>query len=378
MKNLISVFAILSFIFLLAENTFAASFDCSKTSTETEKIICQNDELSALDELMFAVYKQALRSNDWMYFEEDRDDSTLIAAQRNSISKQVKCGLNVKCLKNFYSERITELLKISGVYTENYVGNPVLGLLKFKAELQPNMDLLAFASSSNNSVEVLLTALSDPANISRANTGTVYNSNPTTLHVRYTTENGNYLTQELAGPDFTSQQTTLTASGLNFEIMQEHTRGWSTTTYERDWETWELAFEERNEVVRPASGLDYYNKTDHNIGVTYSRYSYVFLDCGVTDHPELIGSFKHVSDYQGYDRDFISYYSEYDDIKANRALQTFLAQLSDEYLHRFAVHAFSESNFYMAKFVFELLSSRNFSQSAANLECVKQAIEENR
>ena len=281
------------------------------------KKLCSSDELSSLDELMFAVYKQALRSNDWMYFEEDRDDSALIASQRNAITLQVKCGSSIKCLKNFYSERTEELLQISGVDTGNYVGNPVFGLLNFKSKILPKVDLLALAASPDNGVEVLLTAFSDPTKISRANTGMVYNSNPTKLHIRQNTGDGNFFTQQLTGPDFVSQQTTLTASGLSFEIFQSHTRGWSTTTYEHDWDKWALSFEERNEVIRPSSGLDYFNKTDHKIGVTYSRYSYVFLDCGITDHPELIGRFHYVPDYPGYKREFISYQNEYGDITTN-------------------------------------------------------------
>ena len=69
--------------------------------------------------------------------------------------------------------------------------------------------------------------------------------------------------------------------------------------------------------------------------------------------------------------------NNYEDVLPNEALKDFLAQLSDEYLHRFAVHAFEEGDFQTAKFVFEMLSSRDFSQSAENLECVKQAIERN-
>lgn len=289
MRNVFKISTFLVF-FVLAPNAFAASFDCSKASTVTEKTICSTDELSSLDELMFAVYKQALRSNDWMYFEEDRDDSALIASQRNAITLQLKCGSSVKCLKDFYSERTQELLQISGVDTGNYAGNPVFGLLKLKAEIPLNIDLLAFASSPDAEVEVLLYASSDPANISRANTGMVYNSNPASLHVRYI-KDGAVKTQNLSVPDVLSMETSLTASVTSIELFETHTRGWSTITYEYSWyDDWKLAFEESSEVTRPGPGLVHYGKVDHNIGVSYSRYSYVFLNCGITDYPELIGN----------------------------------------------------------------------------------------
>ena len=37
-------------------NVHAASFDCNKATTETEKAICADPELSALDELIAKVY----------------------------------------------------------------------------------------------------------------------------------------------------------------------------------------------------------------------------------------------------------------------------------------------------------------------------------
>lgn len=76
----------------------AASFDCAKSSTAQEKLICGNPELSALDtqladlyrlQLSKAVSKSELRSQQltWLKAERSkcRDESCLIAAYRKRI-----------------------------------------------------------------------------------------------------------------------------------------------------------------------------------------------------------------------------------------------------------------------------------------------------
>ena len=87
-----------------------------------------------------------------------------------------------------------------------------------KSKILPKVDYLALAASPDNGVEVLLTAFSDPTKFV-VQIQMVYNSNPTKLHIRQNTGDGNFFTQQLTGPDFVSQQTTLTASGLSFEIF---------------------------------------------------------------------------------------------------------------------------------------------------------------
>ena len=42
----------------------AASFDCGKTSTAVEKMICADAELSKLDEKMAAAYAEALQTDE--------------------------------------------------------------------------------------------------------------------------------------------------------------------------------------------------------------------------------------------------------------------------------------------------------------------------
>ena len=48
---MLRLFCVLSFGFLVSP-LYAASFDCNKATTETEKAICADPELSALDDLL--------------------------------------------------------------------------------------------------------------------------------------------------------------------------------------------------------------------------------------------------------------------------------------------------------------------------------------
>jgi uncharacterized protein len=50
-------------IFVIPSAIFAASFDCSKAKTKTEKAICDDPMLSVLDEVMAKVYSEALKTS---------------------------------------------------------------------------------------------------------------------------------------------------------------------------------------------------------------------------------------------------------------------------------------------------------------------------
>lgn len=104
----------------------AASFDCAKATTRTEKLICDDAELSKLDEQLSAAYQEAMVKGvnkdsvkqwqkGWLFF--TRDD----------------CA-NVSCLKKAYASHIVELQEhsevasskavVSGKYERFYRGKP--------------------------------------------------------------------------------------------------------------------------------------------------------------------------------------------------------------------------------------------------------------
>ena len=77
--------------------TVAASFDCDRAATETEIAICSDPELSALDELMGAL---------WVTLESsDRE----VAKQRTWLEQRDDCGANKGCSVSLYRSRIEDL-----------------------------------------------------------------------------------------------------------------------------------------------------------------------------------------------------------------------------------------------------------------------------
>ena len=88
-------------IFILSTSLVnAASFDCQKASTEFEKTICSNQEISVLDDKLTETYKKVLLLNPAVKSE-----------QRDWHKKTSSCDKNnyVDCVKNAYTARISEL-----------------------------------------------------------------------------------------------------------------------------------------------------------------------------------------------------------------------------------------------------------------------------
>lgn len=72
----------------------AASFDCSKATTETEIAICADPELRALDDLMGAVWRFETRT------------PLDISTQKKWLNKRDECASKIKCLKDMFVERL--------------------------------------------------------------------------------------------------------------------------------------------------------------------------------------------------------------------------------------------------------------------------------
>ena len=94
---------------------FAASFDCSKASTKTEKAICDDPILSKLDEDMAVAYSKALKTSD---------PDVLKKEQRKWLKETLAPCLDDKdCIKNAYESRISQLYAISA--SDNITGTYV-------------------------------------------------------------------------------------------------------------------------------------------------------------------------------------------------------------------------------------------------------------
>jgi len=86
--------------FFIISMTHAASFDCAKSTTNVEKLICEDRELSYLDEKLNLIYKAALRKS--LQIEDAKQK------QRKWLAERDTCQ-NSECLRRTYSFRISEL-----------------------------------------------------------------------------------------------------------------------------------------------------------------------------------------------------------------------------------------------------------------------------
>ena len=79
----------------------AAGFNCSKASTNTEKLICSDQELSALDDRLGEAWRQAMKKS--------ADKDSLKKQQQDWIKTGRDACPDAECLKKAYEERIAAL-----------------------------------------------------------------------------------------------------------------------------------------------------------------------------------------------------------------------------------------------------------------------------
>lgn len=101
-KSSYSVKSVLYLICLLVLpfSAEAASFDCAKASTKVEHLICDDQELSKLDEELAQSYKAAL---------QDHTQADTIRYQQKIWMKVRNACADMTCLRNAYSGRLTSL-----------------------------------------------------------------------------------------------------------------------------------------------------------------------------------------------------------------------------------------------------------------------------
>jgi uncharacterized protein YecT (DUF1311 family) len=85
---------------LLALSAQAASFDCGQAQMKVEHLICDNAELSKLDDDLSVAYKAALK------YKEQADSIKL--DQKQWIKKRNRCA-DISCLRKHYLRRTAEL-----------------------------------------------------------------------------------------------------------------------------------------------------------------------------------------------------------------------------------------------------------------------------
>lgn len=88
---------LLTLLLLLSISLFGASFDCAKAITKVEKMICADDQLSALDENLSKVFKEAMNSTE--------NKEQLQKEQFAWMRERDKCKSN-ECLQQHYNNQI--------------------------------------------------------------------------------------------------------------------------------------------------------------------------------------------------------------------------------------------------------------------------------
>ena len=90
----------LALLSLFVSTAQAVSFDCQKAKTFTEKAICQDQELSALDDELDSLYQTAEAKS--------KNPNALKKQEAKWMNERDKCQTNV-CVKKSYQKRIIDL-----------------------------------------------------------------------------------------------------------------------------------------------------------------------------------------------------------------------------------------------------------------------------
>lgn len=88
----------------VALSTHAVSFDCAKAGTKVEHIICDNPEISKLDDKLAASYKTALQ--------DQAQVETVKQAQKQWVKERNAC-VDAECVKLAYEVRLSMLAAVS-------------------------------------------------------------------------------------------------------------------------------------------------------------------------------------------------------------------------------------------------------------------------
>lgn len=86
----------------------AASFDCEKATSAIEKLICDNNELSWLDEMLGHIYRTAL--------ERSTGKRQISKEQRLWLKNVRNVCQNVECVKDAYKQRIDSIDLVQEVF----------------------------------------------------------------------------------------------------------------------------------------------------------------------------------------------------------------------------------------------------------------------
>ena len=359
----------------------AASFDCSKVTTETEQVICDDPKLSQLDELMAVAYEQAqakglpvaLLSKLEGYRDNFIDRSNVVQEQQQAIKQRDKCKRDKACLADFYERRVNELLVFNKVF------------LGVKKKLMPSLLTLLSQFSYHNWIEGI--ASSDEGSTVAVVASRVTDDDwgePSKVFIIQNTKVEGSIVQEvlLTGDAYPISDMAISPSSINIvrdrnEIYAKDPRlAWKIESIGHSPNRWRLTQEEYETTngissVRERVVTDFIGQSiERETGYRWSTCS-VKLD-GLPLSWDEFAFIKRLPKFQpsflflGFQERMFSPHSP--------EFGQFIEVLDDDQLRIYAIHAFSAKQLPAAKFAFEVLVDRSVPGALKDLKCVVSTI----
>ena len=105
--NLLAASASLVIAGLTLDGASAASFDCAQAATPTEHAICDNPQISKLDEQTSGLYYQIISSGA-----PRRTVNQVKSSQVSFLQQRNSCGAGYNCLISAYTDQIMYLKNV--------------------------------------------------------------------------------------------------------------------------------------------------------------------------------------------------------------------------------------------------------------------------
>lgn len=100
----VSVAMTLAAVLIQSQPAAARQFDCRNAEATSERMICRNERLGALDEQMSRLYGELMQAYD-----SQGERQALRNYQRHFLAVRDDCGRDTSCIKGAYLDQISVL-----------------------------------------------------------------------------------------------------------------------------------------------------------------------------------------------------------------------------------------------------------------------------
>ena len=135
--------AVLCVLLLASHAAAAASFDCKRAATPTERAICADPALSSLDERALAAYTGAVEALGLSDDERDPAAALLLKGHEDWTAARNRCGAATNCLLQQYLRRVA-VLDFKPDSAARGAADPLVG--RYGTSIDPPRELLIMAA----------------------------------------------------------------------------------------------------------------------------------------------------------------------------------------------------------------------------------------